>query len=838
MSVPPPSPVAPTQRAEGNSTIAEAPTETGSPRDSAVALVQHQRLGGRYEIRGYLGEGGMGAVYRAFDEVLGEEIALKVVRGALATQAALHEEVRMAQRVTHRNVCRTYDLLDIEGRHFIKMEYIPGETLGARIAKSGTLPISEAIRIARAIIEGLAAAHARGIVHRDLKPGNVMLSGERVVLMDFGLARSAGDAQGDRSGTPSYMSPEQLEGGGFDERSDLFALGCLVFEMLAGKRAYELGGGSYSEIVAARDELQIPALRVLRRETPRWLARCVTALMSRDPVHRPRGAIKLRRGPGRARLGFAVAALAIVALAGWWWLRPQTAWSSQIVDVMAYTGNADEASLSPDGKTVLFNADLGHRGKWAVYTVPIEGGEPRRIPSPHQACGYGRWMRDGRAVLLVCKTTVGLSRLYRQPLDGSSAVDLGPGRTGDDCGDAIAVVTNDPNGDQLALRSPDGREMSIARHPVIVSVRCARDGKQIAFVAQRTEHVGGPLMISDRQGHVRQVLGSGVLGGSFTPDGQAMVIAQRTGTTTKLVELDLRGGEIRELTPLEKHARSPDVSLDGRTVMFHRDITSAPLHELGLSGEPEQRTFRNEAFNDLAPVPGADLVIATRTDREPSTIVAITVSSGAARTLVEGDTPFVSTDGRRILFRPLHDPAELRSISIDGGTASVVARFPGAIMGGGDGPDGLHVVIARGDEREAWLVPADGRLPSPEGTTGLVFVAPLGGWRVVLERSKSRRTLRFVAPGQPLSSSSFERSNPVGRPVWVDGQQFSYCDDQECHVLDVVSQTDRVTRPNSVHFDKHLAAASDGSRWFFTSLIAQVTLHKITNFDERPWKSR
>src|SRR5438067_382375 len=162
-------------------------TESGgaTPRSSHpdLALALGQRLGDRYTILAYLGHGGMGAVYRAHDDVLDVDVAIKLVH----ERDGLRDEVRLAQNVTHPSVCRIHDLEDIGGLHVLKMEYLAGETLSARIRRDGALPVAEAVRIARAIGDGLAAIHAQGIVHRDLKPANVMLAGDRVVLMDFGL---------------------------------------------------------------------------------------------------------------------------------------------------------------------------------------------------------------------------------------------------------------------------------------------------------------------------------------------------------------------------------------------------------------------------------------------------------------------------------------------------------------------------------------------------------------------------------------------------------------------------------------------------------------------------
>ncbi len=290
--------------------MALAPTESASARtrttsntsgDHIDALAIGARLADRYVVDAFLGQGGMGAVYRARDEQLGEHVALKIVRGT----ATLREEVRLAQKVTHPNVCRTYDLQQVGDEHFVTMEYVAGETLAMRLRREGKLAVGEAVRIARAIADGLAAAHAQGIVHRDLKPGNVMIAGSRTVLMDFGIAQQISSASDMLAGTRGYMAPELFEGGGLDERADLYALGCVLFEMLTGKLPED-----------ARDLVMRSGgarVRTGRPDTPRWLARVVTDLIARDRSVRPAGLARLRRG---ARSRWPIAAVIAIPVLG------------------------------------------------------------------------------------------------------------------------------------------------------------------------------------------------------------------------------------------------------------------------------------------------------------------------------------------------------------------------------------------------------------------------------------------------------------------------------------------------------------------------------------------
>ncbi len=200
---------------ETHTIAATTPASSPSPSRFAPGTL----LAARYRIVALLGKGGMGEVYRADDLKLEQPVALKFLPDALARNAGavarFHNEVRIARQVSHPNVCRVYDVGEVDGRLFLSMEYVDGEDLGSLLRRIGRLPSGKALDIARALCAGLAAAHVKGVLHRDLKPGNVMLDGRgHVLLTDFGLAALAGAIEGAdvRSGTPAYMAPEQLAG--------------------------------------------------------------------------------------------------------------------------------------------------------------------------------------------------------------------------------------------------------------------------------------------------------------------------------------------------------------------------------------------------------------------------------------------------------------------------------------------------------------------------------------------------------------------------------------------------------------------------------------------------
>jgi serine/threonine protein kinase len=220
------------------------------PSSSAFSLneglfLPGRLLAGRYRIIALLGKGGMGEVYRADDLTLGQPVALKFLPDEASRDEGLLErfrnEVKIARRVSHPNVCRVYDVGEVDGHTFFTMEYVDGEDLASLLRRIGRLPHDKALDIARQLCSGLAAAHAKGVLHRDLKPANIMLDGRgQVVITDFGLAGLNDQIHGAdiRSGTPAYMAPEKLAGKEVTPQSDLYSLGLVLYEVFTGRRAF------------------------------------------------------------------------------------------------------------------------------------------------------------------------------------------------------------------------------------------------------------------------------------------------------------------------------------------------------------------------------------------------------------------------------------------------------------------------------------------------------------------------------------------------------------------------------------------------------------------------
>ena len=243
----------------------------------------------RYRLIALLGRGGMGEVYRADDLSLGSPVALKFLPEAKTDEYTLERfrnEVRIARRISHPNVCRVYDIGQADDRVFLSMEYVDGEDLSSLLRRIGRLPSDKALEIARKICAGLAAAHDKGVLHRDLKPANIMLDGRgEALIMDFGLAGIAHEIEDVRSGTPAYMAPEQLSGKEVTVRSDIYSLGLVLYELFTGKPAFD--GKTLEEIVRVRRDSTPHRPSTLVRDMDPLVERAILHCLEADPENRP-----------------------------------------------------------------------------------------------------------------------------------------------------------------------------------------------------------------------------------------------------------------------------------------------------------------------------------------------------------------------------------------------------------------------------------------------------------------------------------------------------------------------------------------------------------------------
>jgi serine/threonine protein kinase/Tfp pilus assembly protein PilF len=300
----------------------DSPREPGGPEGARPAVTETLQtparelttgstFAGRYQVIEELGHGGMGKVYKVFDTDIKEKIALKLLRPEIAldkeTVERFSNELKLARKIRHKNICGMFDLGKAEGTTFITMEFVPGEDLKKFIRKSGQLGAGRAVSIAKQVCEGLEEAHRLGVVHRDLKPQNIMVDEDgNARIMDFGIARSLRGKSitgaGVMIGTPDYMSPEQVEGKDIDQRSDIYSLGIILYEMLTGRVPFE---GDTPFTIGVKHKSEIPRdPREINTQIPQDLGGLVLKCLEKDKTKRYQTAVELHADLEKVEQGF------------------------------------------------------------------------------------------------------------------------------------------------------------------------------------------------------------------------------------------------------------------------------------------------------------------------------------------------------------------------------------------------------------------------------------------------------------------------------------------------------------------------------------------------------
>lgn len=414
---------------------------------------------GPYRIAALVGEGGMGQVYRAVDTRLDRSVAVKVLPAHLSSNPQLRErferEARAISSLSHPHICTLYDVGRDNGTDYLVMEYLEGESLADRLAR-GPLPLKEALRYGVEIAEALATAHRHGIVHRDLKPGNVMITKSGAKLLDFGLARTAGatvfapdaptevhkplTAEGTLLGTFQYMAPEQLEGAEADARTDIFALGLLLYEMLSGRRAFD--GKTRTSLIAAIVAAEPQSIRTLQPLAPPLLEHVLSKCLAKEPdarwqsAHDVAGELRWIRddpsagatraaAPGRPRVAAIAIGLLIAGLIAGFAAATYRARSQPKPLILAAIVPPDGASfrpsggddpdvavISPDGRTVAFTAFDG-AGRKLLWLRRLSDRDARPLPGTDGA-RQPFWSAAGDAIAFFAH-----GKLKRVALDGS-----------------------------------------------------------------------------------------------------------------------------------------------------------------------------------------------------------------------------------------------------------------------------------------------------------------------------------------------------------------------------------------------------------------------------------
>ena len=712
---------------------------------------------GPYEIQAPIGAGGMGEVYKARDTRLGRTVAVKILPAFAAAdpdrRRRFEHEARAASALEHPNICVLHDIgcetpvhpsrPDAPGGalHFLVMEYVEGRTLADRL-RAGPLPLGQVLDVGAQIGDALAVAHARGIVHRDLKPANVMLVGSsgapRVKLLDFGLAKlspqvleAAADAEtvprrnpltipGAFVGTLPYMAPEQLEGKEADARSDVFAFGCVLYEMLTGRRAFE--GASMASVISSIMTGPPPSAASLQPVTPYALDRLISGCLAKDRAERRESAHDLAEdlrsiaasdswrptGPvvlpqttssGSAKedrrvtipwLALTVAAaLVMTAVAVYQWARPGEsdgpilrAVPSQLTSTPGLQG---EPALSPDGSQVAFVSDEG--GTPHVWLVAADGASTLQLTFGDDPDHDPAWLQDGSAIVFT-RIRNGRRGIWRVARLGGVATLL--------VADAADPAT-----------SPDGLRLAFVRE-------VAPSAEPRVFVAPLNDLDKAVQRTTDSDGlweHHHPV---------WSPDGR--MLCYRAHHALWTVSPD--GGKAKRLTLDNESARHPVWSPDGRSVYYTsgREGTVALWRVDTGSRSPQRMTLGSGPESD-ASISRDGKTLVYSTNLEDYNIVVHEIASGAERTLGlqrEDSMPRFSQDGLALIF--LSDRVdgrdELWEQSLASGVAPGDARRvtrhdAGDVVHPAVSPDGRWIAYYRvvEDQRDVYIVPIDGVSP-------------------------------------------------------------------------------------------------------------------------------
>ncbi len=823
-----------------------------------MRLTPRSRLG-PYEVLGALGAGGMGEVYRAVDTRLGREVAVKVLRGELASQpdapggvASLERferEARAIASLSHPNICRLYDVGHQDGFDFLVMELVQGETLLERLRR-GPLPVEQALAYAIQVAGALDRAHAQGIVHRNLKPANIMLTAEGAKLLDFGLARLLpGTAlelegvtmpdplttEGAILGTIAYMAPEQLDGSTVDARADLFAFGAVLYEMLAGRHAFD--GPSQAAVIGAILHSTPPPLETLRTDVPPGVARVIAVCLAKDPGRRWSSAHDVvlllegvraetgatapgsggplqpvaasaspetqshRRGPIRTMwqraVPWTVASLAVLAAASLAWRDTPAERGFNLVSIVPPPGTwltAGQApQVSPDGKTVAF-VGTDASGRTQLYVRSGDSLAARPLPGTDDAL-LPFWAPDGQRIGFFARGS-----LKTVTLDGSRVQTL-----------ASATV-------------PRGATWS--RDDLIMFVPYPNDmPRWVPAGGGDSSTVPLPATYRERRWFP-----------SFLPDGRRYLYLsvddrRRVGTHIRIASLD--SAEVVDLMP----SVSPAVYVEPGYVLFRRDqavmaqpfdprslkmagpaqtvVPSVGFNPIGFQpffsasatgvlaylepeagwdissfdrfGRPLGRVGQPGQYNSLCVTGDGKHVVYDRADEAGNLdIVALDVESGVASRLtfdpVVDFYPVCSPGGTEVVFSSLRSgfPALFRQPSGAPGRETPVTTAGLPSIPTDWSRDGKWVAYSESNPKtswDIWILPAGGGKPFPFAATEAqernAHFSPDAKWiAYTLQQGGSMEV--YVQPFPP-TGARWQVSTGGGRqPVWSPGGKELY----------------------------------------------------------------
>ena len=692
-----------------------------------------------YRIVEQLGEGGMGVVYKAEDTKLERRVALKFLAAHLLNDAEAKQrflrEAKAAASLDHPNICTVYEVGEAEGKTFLAMAFLKGETLEDRIAK-GPLPLKDALEIGRQIAEGLEAAHEKGIVHRDIKPANVMVDAKgHATILDFGLARlteaSKLTRQDQTVGTAAYMSPEQIQGGELDHRTDIWALGCVLYEMVAGVRPFK---GQYDQALAYEICNQEPEpLTGLRTGVPLELELLVGKCLAKEPGDRYQHvneiavdlrtlAEKLKSGrstvlrsasltrgvpPAEAESGpktstrtlrifqgvSVVLGLACFSLAARYWGQPPSEKPERVVRRISFTTRGQRAVISPDGRYVVYDERDGDRTTLWLRSLATE--TSRELSGTENVIGGMAWSPDSSSIVF-----------------GVGAPDSELRRLSIDSGEAL-----------MLCRLP-GANPAFS----VPEVTWSQDGRQILLGAR-----GGIYRVNARGGHPERVL----VEDDLPREPHFLPVPEKTGLfvfrkwpggdSTSMALGDFETGETRELAP----GLAPIYSPAG--FLIHERLNERGLWALQFSLARLETTGDSFPIADSGSSPSVSrdgaLVYAegpTNPDIVEKTLVWRNRSGERIETVgqpQQGLREFNLSPDRRRVAATVGEPGDIWIQDLERSTVTRLTFEPGSDHIPGWSASGREVVFTR--------QPGDGTLPrlvmkNADGTGGERVLTQMG----------------------------------------------------------------------------------------------------------------
>ncbi|MGE5347513.1 MAG: protein kinase domain-containing protein [Acidithiobacillales bacterium] len=806
---------------------------------------------GPYEILSPLGAGGMGEVWRARDTRLGRQVAVKLLPDEVSQDAGrvarFESEARALAALSHPNILAIYDFSRSDGRVYAVTELLSGETLRGRMCGE-PLGWRKATEVAAAIADGLASAHGAGIIHRDLKPENVFLtSDERVKILDFGLAKSvepvsedavtqtspsggALSTEGEVVGTLSYMAPEQLRGLKVDGRSDIFALGCVLFEMLSGKRPF--AGPTPADTLAAilhgeprpLDPASPipPALagivsRCLEKRIEDRFDTAHDLAIALRSVHRdqqpPATTVPGPRPWHRAWFAAVVipAAAAAVLVIFLKWPRAVSestpaggSWGPPR-QITTAPGWEAEPAFSPDGTLVAYSSNAS--GNPEIWVVDPDGSEPLRLTDDRAEDRKPAWFPDGRAIAFA-STRSGRTSIWKVSRLGGSA--------------SLLIE----NGDMPAI-SPDGTRIAFTR--------AGPTGLPRVWVALVADPSRAERLTGDEDGEWDH------LDPAWSPDG--MLLCYSAFRDMWLVPAG--GGKAWRLTSDHKHDRYPVFTPDGRSVFFSSFRAEPPsIWRVSLHGGAPERILPGPAVANHPSLSrdGRRLAFATLTvnrdvvvaDRKTETVSRI----ASSRT---DETPAIAPDGSAVVFcTDKLGTYDLWLASLEAGlTGKRPARRLTSLNPGPAtpvfSPDGRWIAFFRTfkGHRDIWAVPVSGGAPIPliEGTRDNVHPAySPDGTRLAFVSNRTGHENLWIVPirdglpaGEPWRLTEGNATDTF--PVWSpDGVRIAFIRAEEVWVVEVRpgAAPRRVTAGAEAH---HLAWEPGGTSIVASGLFGTSTLH-------------